>query len=243
MIKEKIRISDCDMVRRILSLGCGVATLVSNTLVLGQEIETQPSHLQNTTQPIDANQMLGILDTWIAILGILVTVLLGITAFNILNQYREAKKYKADLMTQVEKEIRQLKETYNLSDLKSPELILQAAQNLFDRDLEFIRQRMEELRSEIDRKDLELKATIESGDSTLRNSVDFILKTLSETPTRDSILQEVSQRYQPPANLQQIVLRHVLDAFLRLKNISDDERESISAVLTVNPETSRSEPK
>ena len=61
-------------------------------------------------------------------------------------------------------------------------------------------------------------------------------KELVAAISKEIILQEVSERYQFPASLQETMLRKVLDAFLRLKNLSDDERRSISEALVAAKE-------
>lgn len=79
-------------------------------------------------------------------------------------------------------------------------------------------------------KDSNLKLSLER----MRESVSELNERIAKVPNKAAILQEVSDRYQPPSNLRETLLRQVLDAFLRLKDITQEETESISAVLKVN---------
>lgn len=85
--------------------------------------QTNTTSQSGPTSVVNMDYVLQLLNLGLVILGIMVTVLLVLTAFNVINQFREAKTFRDEL----EKQLSDLKTKYNLADMKTPDEILALA--------------------------------------------------------------------------------------------------------------------
>lgn len=151
-----------------------------------------------------AKVAIDVIIAWAAIMTLLVTIIVGIMAFNLYRQWREAR----ELVDGMSSQVKALEERYQLARLKSPEEILREARFEFD-------PQMRELTRHLHRYSEEgLK-----GVADLRGDFELRIKAIDE-------------RQKSQSDVERGIFRQVLNAFLEVKNLSDAERTAISRALS-----------
>ncbi|HWM24213.1 MAG TPA: hypothetical protein VNP98_05275 [Chthoniobacterales bacterium] len=218
--------------------------LIFTSTLRSQQPTSEPQPVRTQTlvpqhAPGEADRVISLLNGWVTILNVMVTIVIAISAGSTIYQNwrvrKDGERIKIELMAQVEKDLNALKETYELVSLKPPEEILQEARREYEPPIALLRQWVEaqytELTSAMSTANAELKTNSEASMAALSN----LRGELLQRPTKDSVLQEVDRKYKSPVDLQESTLRKVLNAFLEMKNLSNEERTSISNALTTAP--------
>jgi hypothetical protein len=152
------------------------------------------------------------LGTWATMISVIVTLVIGFSVLTSYVQFRQAQDHVAQMQKQVEKAANDFKS----SGLKPPDEIVKEVQSLYDPLIDVLRARIERTQTD------------------LRRDVDELRQLLAQSPSRDSILREVETRFRNPVDLEETILRKVLDAFLRVQNLSQPEQMAISEALAIH---------
>lgn len=189
---------------------------------------TEPGSLAHTPSPsVGLENFMGALGMWVNVIAIMVAVVtlivtgvIGIAAFNMIAQYRQAHEFaervETQLVTKMEKELAVLKETYKLVSLKPPGEILEDARKEFEPLIEAIRRGAERL-----------SLDLEEG----RRQTDELRKEVART--YETAAREIETRYRALYDSQQGILPRVLNAFMQVGTLTEHDRKSISRSLTV----------
>jgi hypothetical protein len=208
------------------------------TSLLSQEsnivLQQQPSQVSPSSVGLD--HFINSLTCWATILGIFVTGVIIASSLNIVNQYiqvrKQGEKLTAELKSQLEKEINDLKEKYNLSTLEKPDMIFEKIRNEFAPQIELHRSIIErnykELSSLYSDASFQNKTSHEEIRRIIADMKADMKADISKISSKDTILHEINEKYKSALDLQENTLRKVLDAFLKIKNISNEERNAIS---------------
>jgi hypothetical protein len=150
---------------RILLAVLGLA-LASATLAYAQAPSAggEPGPYQN---------VISALNIWVSILSLMVTTVIGLTAFGMVYHYRQADDTRKSLVTDYEKRVLELEKRYNLSALKRPDEILGDARKEYESLLAELRRLFI---SEVER----LERTMKGAESQLSRFESEMTHSLSE---------------------------------------------------------------
>lgn len=176
-------------------IGTGFVVIVSTATAAAQQAVASPS------SPGELERIIATLTWWVTILGIFATVVITASALNIVNQIYQARKFadstKSELRAEVQRDLHELKEAYQLSALKPPQEILNEARREYDPLIEALRGTVQRFYSELEAK---------------------ITQVTAENERRRNEVEEA-------------LLRKVLNAFIQVKNLSDEERRAVAEAL------------
>jgi hypothetical protein len=155
-----------------LSSGFALLFFVRGAMAFQQNVATPATNSQSA--PVgELERVIGMLTVWVAVLGIFSSVVVVVSAINIVSQIYQARKVgekiKNELLQQMESEIADLKEKYKLAVLKPPVEILDEIRREYDPLIESVRQLAErefeeikETNARINKLDDEIKSVRES---------------------------------------------------------------------------------
>ena len=157
--------------------------------------------------------------TWLTWLGAFATIMsvvvMIVVGFSALTAYLQFKQSQ-EALDRMKDQVTKVENDYKLSQLKPPDQIVSEVQALYDPQVMVLRGSLEWMQKEFGRQ------------------LQDIEKLLAQAASKDSILREVETRFKDPKDLEEVILRKVLDAFLRVQNLSQSEQQSISEALAAD---------
>src|ERR1022692_57930 len=142
----------------------------------------------------DSVEWLGVFGTMISII---VTVVIGFSVLTSYVQFKQGQEYLAQARSEAEKAAAAFKS----SGLKPPDEIVREVESLYDPRIE------------------QLRAGLERMQTDTRRELEEIRQLVVQSASMDAVLREVERKFRDPKDLEETILRKVLDAFLRVKNL------------------------
>lgn len=202
-----------------------------------------------------ADRIMDTVNLWATVVGILSALAIGAAAVNVIYQIYQVRKtgenLTNELITRMEKEIQTLKETYKLSAMKTPAEIIADARQDYEPMIAVVRNLIDHLRIDSEAKADEVTKDLASlrelvNSERARLRAEMIEKEMGTTKyvqeqvgSATRFIQEQVAAFRLPTDLEETLLRKVLNAFIRVQALSDDERRAISDALSATPQPTR----